>query len=224
MKSVILHKSRQDYRSKEAYKVLRTNIEFSGVENQVLLVTSSIPNEGKSTISMGLACALSEAGKKVLLVDADLRKSVMMGRYRVTEEVKGLTHYLSGHAEVEEIVCKTQDQGLSVVFAGIVPPNPSELLGSKRFEKFIGMMRRIFDYILIDAPPLGSVIDAAVIAQVCDASILVIGANTVSRRYIRTVRNQLEKTGCPLLGAVLNKADFGQNKYYGRYYGEYDRK
>lgn len=223
MKNVILHKIKQDYATKEAYKVLRTNIEFSGVENKTLLLTSSIPNEGKSTVSMGLAGALAEAGRKVLMIDADLRKSVMMGRYRVTGELKGLTHYLSGHAEIDEVICKTQDPGLFVVFAGIVPPNPSELLGSSRFGEMIRILKQKFDYIVIDAPPLGSVIDAAVIAGVCDAAILVIAANSVSRRYVRTVREQLEVTGCRILGAVLNKADFKQNKYYGKYYGEYGR-
>ena len=97
----------RDYRSNEAYKTLRTNIEFSGPDNKAIVLTSSTPNEGKSTVSLGLAIALAESGKNVLLIDADLRKSVLMGRYIVSGVVKGLSHFLSGQAEIEDTICKT---------------------------------------------------------------------------------------------------------------------
>ncbi|WP_072524734.1 polysaccharide biosynthesis tyrosine autokinase [Clostridium sp. Marseille-P3244] len=224
MQEVVLKNIYKDYRSSEAYKTLRTNIEFSGAENRTIVLTSSTPDEGKSTVSLGLAMALCESGKKVLFIDADLRKSVLVGRHRVTEELKGLSHYLSGQAEMTEIVCKTQEPNLFVVFAGVVPPNPSELLGQERFETLLKRSKDAYDYIIIDAPPLGSVIDAAVIARVCDASVLVVAANTVSYKFVRTVKDQLEKTGCPILGVVLNKVDMKKNKYYGKYYGNYGEK
>lgn len=224
MQEVVLKNIYKDYRSSEAYKTLRTNIEFSGAENRAIVLTSSTPDEGKSTVSLGLAMALCESGKKVLFIDADLRKSVLVGRHRVTEELKGLSHYLSGQAEMTEIVCKTQEPNLFVVFAGVVPPNPSELLGQERFETLLKRSKDAYDYIIIDAPPLGSVIDAAVIARVCDASVLVVAANTVSYKFVRTVKDQLEKTGCPILGVVLNKVDMKKNKYYGKYYGNYGEK
>ena len=224
MQNVVIKGIHKDYHSNEAYKTLRTNIEFSGTDNRAIVLTSSTPDEGKSTVSLELAVALAEAGKKVLFVDADLRKSVLIGRHRVTEEVKGLSHYLSGQASIRDVVCKTQEDGLYIIFAGVVPPNPSELLGKEKFGQMIENAKNEYDYIIIDAPPLGSVIDAAVIAKVCDASVLVIAANTISYKFVRTVKEQLEKTGCPILGVVLNKVDMKKNKYYGKYYGKYGSK
>lgn len=221
MQTVTLKNIAKDYRSNEAYKTLRTNLEFSGSDNKAIVLTSSTPNEGKSTVSSGLALALVESGKRVLFVDADLRKSVLVGRHRVTEEVKGLSHYLSGQADLNDVICRTQEAGLFVIFAGVVPPNPSELLGQKRFAHLIENAKANYDYVIIDAPPLGSVIDAAVISKVCDASVLVVAAKSVSYKFVRTVKEQLEKTGCPILGVVLNKVDMKQNKYYEKYYGNY---
>ena len=221
MQTVTLKNIAKDYRSNEAYKTLRTNLEFSGSDNKAIVLTSSTPNEGKSTVSIGLALALVESGKRVLFVDADLRKSVLVGRHKVTEEVKGLSHYLSGQADLNDVICRTQEAGLFVIFAGVVPPNPSELLGQKRFAHLIENAKANYDYVIIDAPPLGNVIDAAVISKVCDASVLVVAAKSVSYKFVRTVKEQLEKTGCPILGVVLNKVDMKQNKYYGKYYGNY---
>ena len=203
MAEIVLKNLTKDYRSNEAYKTLRTNIEFSGSDKKVIVFTSCTPNEGKSTVSMGLAASLAEGGKRVLFVDADLRKSVLVGRHRVTGEVKGLTHFLS------------------VTFAGPVPPNPAELLGSRRFEAFLDGARQAYDYVIIDAPPLGNVIDAAIIAKNSDASVMVISAKTISYKFARVVKEQLEKADCPILGVVLNKVDMKQNKYYGKYYGNY---
>ena len=221
MQSVTLKNVGKDYRTNEAYKTLRTNLEFSGADKKAIVLTSSTPNEGKSTVSLGLALSLSESGKRVLLVDADLRKSVLMGRHKVTESVKGLSHYLSGQAQLSDVICGTQEDNMFVIFAGIIPPNPSELLGSERFAELIRRTKNDYDYVIVDAPPLGSVIDAAVIAKACDASVLVVAASTVSYKFIRTVKSQLEKTDCPILGVVLNKVNMKQNRYYGKYYGNY---
>lgn len=221
MQEVILRNIEQDYRSNEAYKSLRTNIEFSGSDKKVIMFTSCTPNEGKSTVSLSLAMSFVEGGKKVLFIDGDLRKSVLVGRHHVHGEIKGLSHFLSGRVEVSDVIVKTQQEGLFVIFAGIVPPNPAELLGTRRLEALIEGARKAYDYVIIDAPPLGSVIDSAVIARCCDASILVISANTISRKFAKSVKDQLEKTGCPILGVVLNKVDMKQNKYYGKYYGNY---
>ena len=221
MQSVTLKNVGKDYRTNEAYKTLRTNLEFSGSDKRAIVLTSSTPDEGKSTVSLGLALSLSESGKRVLLVDADLRKSVLMGRHKVTESVKGLSHYLSGQAQLSDVICGTQEDNMFVIFAGIIPPNPSELLGSERFAELIRRTKNDYDYVIVDAPPLGSVIDAAVIAKACDASVLVVAASTVSYKFIRTVKSQLEKTECPILGVVLNKVNMKQNRYYGKYYGNY---
>lgn len=221
MQEVILRNIEQDFRSNEAYKTLRTNIEFAGADKKVIMLTSSAPNEGKSTVSLSLALSIAEGGKKVLFIDADLRKSVLIGRHHIHGEIKGLSHFLSGRAELKDVIMKTQQEGLYILFAGVVPPNPAELLGTRRLEALIEGARKAYDYVIIDAPPLGSVIDGAIIARCCDASILVVAANTISRKFAKSVKDQLEKTGCPILGVVMNKVDLKQNKYYGSYYGGY---
>lgn len=221
MQEVILRNIEQDFRSNEAYKTLRTNIEFAGADKKVIMLTSSAPKEGKSTVSLSLALSIAEGGKKVLFIDADLRKSVLIGRHHIHGEIKGLSHFLSGRAELKDVIMKTQQDGLYILFAGVVPPNPAELLGTRRLEALIEGARKAYDYVIIDAPPLGSVIDGAIIARCCDASILVVAANTISRKFAKSVKDQLEKTGCPILGVVMNKVDLKQNKYYGSYYGGY---
>lgn len=221
MQEVILRNIEQDFRSNEAYKTLRTNIEFAGADKKVIMLTSSAQNEGKSTVSLSLALSIAEGGKKVLFIDADLRKSVLIGRHHIHGEIKGLSHFLSGRAELKDVITKTQQDGLYILFAGVVPPNPAELLGTRRLEALIEGARKAYDYVIIDAPPLGSVIDGAIIARCCDASILVVAANTISRKFAKSVKDQLEKTGCPILGVVMNKVDLKQNKYYGSYYGGY---
>jgi len=153
MLEVELKDLEKDYRSDEAYKMLRTNIEFSGEKNKVLVFTSCTPGEGKSTVSLSVAESLAQSGKKVLFVDADLRKSVLAGRHGVHGELKGLSHFLSGKEKVEDVVCKTQIENLMMIFAGIVPPNPAELLGQEKFEGLITSGRKVYDYIIIDCPP-----------------------------------------------------------------------
>lgn len=201
--------------------MLRTNIEFSGADKRVIVVTSCVPAEGKSSVSFGLASALAEDGKRVLLIDVDLRKSVFLATHQVKGRLKGLTHYLSGQAQVEEIILQTQIENLNVITTGITPPNPAELLGSTDFANLVEEMRTHYDYIVFDAPPLGSVIDAAVVAKCCDGAIMVISAGTIKHKFAEMVKEQLELSGCPFLGVVLNKVDMNQNKYYGNYYGSY---
>lgn len=213
-----------DYRTKEAYKTLRTNIEFCGEENKVIAITSCTPNEGKSSVSMNLAYAMAEAKKNVILIDADLRKSVLAGRYRTGIVKHGVTHCLVGKVKIQDAICSTNVNNLYMMFSGPVPPNPSELLGSKNFKLLLESLKQTFDYIIIDTPPLGSVIDSAIIAKECDGTILVLENNTISYKFAQRVKEQLNKTGCKILGVVLNKVDMtakGYYGHYGRYYGKY---
>lgn len=210
-----------DYRSNESYKSLRTNIQLCGSDIKVILVTSATPNEGKSSVSFNLAVSLAEAGKRVIFIDADLRKSVLVGRYKINKSVKGLTHFLSGINKFEEVVYSTNVENLFSVFSGPVPPNPAELLGNKTFKLLVKTLRETYDYVIIDTPPLGSVIDSAIVAQECDGAVLVVAANTVSYKFIQNTLEQLKKTDCQILGAVLNKVDMSENGYYGKYYGNY---
>lgn len=219
---------REDYRTKEAFKTLRTNIEFSGADLKVIAVTSCTPNEGKSSVTMELAKAFAEAGKRTLLIDADMRKSVLVGRYKTGAVRLGLTHILAGREKLGSVLCKTNFPRLYMIFSGPVPPNPSELLGGTVFEGIITKTRQLFDYVIVDTPPLGSVIDAAVAAKKCDGTILVIENNAISYKFVQRVKEQLDKAGSRILGVVLNKVDmstkgvYGQyGKYYGKYYGQY---
>lgn len=216
--------TQDDYRTREAYKTLRTNIELCGSDIRTIVITSCTPNEGKTSVAVELARAFAEAGRQVVLVDADLRKSVLVGRYKTGAVHHGLIHVLAGQKTLETVVHMTNIQNLHMIFAGPVPPNPSELLGGEKFKEMLLSLRRQFDYIIVDTPPLGSVIDAAVVARECDGAMLVIQNNGISRRFARKVKEQLEKTGCRVLGAILNKVDMSTGSiygYYGRYYGKY---
>ena len=210
-----------DYRGNEAYKNLRTNIQLCGSDIKVIMLTSTTPNEGKSSVSFNLAVSLAEAGKKVIFIDADLRKSVLVGRYKINKSVKGLTHFLSGLNKFEEVMYATNVNNLHVVLSGPVAPNPTELLGNKTFKTLIKVLRESYDYVIIDTPPLGSVIDSAIVAQECDGTVFVISANSVSYKYAQKAVEQINKTDCKILGAVLNKVDINNNAYYGKYYGKY---
>ena len=207
-----------DYRTSEAYRTLRTNVLFCGEEINAIAVTSCTPGEGKSEVSFRLAESLAETDRKILYIDADLRRSVFSKRYQVTQEVKGLSHYLSGQEELGTVVCATNISNLHVILPGPVPPNPSELLGNEHFRQLMEKTHALYDYIIIDTPPLGSVIDAAVIAKECDGAMLVIENDAISYKMAQKVERQLERSGCRILGAVLNKVDVRAKGYYGKYY------
>lgn len=225
MVKVKLNDWKQNYQMDEAYKALRTNLQFCGADKKVIAFTSCTPNEGKSNVTSHLAASLAESGKSVLLIDADLRKSVLLGRVEVDDEVMGLTHYLSKQAKLSDVICATTLPKFHIIFSGIVPPNPAELLGSRLFKDMIRTAREVYDYIIIDTPPLGRVIDSAVIAESCDGTVIVIESGAISYRFVQEVKDQLDKANCPILGTVLNKVVYGKEGYgrYGKYgkYGKY---
>lgn len=228
MKKVeLLLDDKKSYFTREAFNTLRTNVLFSGRDVKVILITSCVAHEGKSTVSFETALSLAEAGKKVLLIDADLRKSVYANRYTKERGLSGLSQYLSGQVEADQVVLETQVPNFDIVFSGPFPPNPTELVGTEAFRELLEMNRDRYDYIIVDAPPLGLVIDAAVMAAVCDGAILVIDAGAVKYRVAQRVTEQLRKSGCRILGAVLNqtnrkKGRGSHKKYYGEYYAYAD--
>lgn len=222
MQTITINKTdNMNFHGKEAYKTLRTNIEFAGEDVKVISMTSCTPNEGKSSVTMNLAMSLAEAGKRVLFVDADMRKSILTGRYKIKNARMGLSHYLSGQCPVDEAVSITNIEKLHMVVAGPVPPNPSELLQSKRFSRFIEEMKKVYDYIIIDCPPLGSVVDALIIGRISDGVALVIAAEEISYKFVQKIKKQLEMAECKILGVVLNKVNLKRVGYYGKYYGKY---
>lgn len=221
MVNVKINQKKLDYFGDEAYKSLRTNLQFCGEDKKVIAITSCTPNEGKSSVSLNLAQSLAAAGKRVLLIDADLRKSVMMGTVKVKSKVKGLTHYLATQETLTDVICVTDVNNLHIIFAGPVPPNPAELLGGKAFKEMVSAVRKVYDYILIDTPPLGSVIDSAIVAEEADGAVLVIESGVISYRFAQEVKSQLSMSNCPILGAVLNKVERNKQGRYGKYYGKY---
>jgi len=216
-----LENRKKDYHSEEAYRTLRTNVLFCGDENKVIAITSCTPDEGKSTISFELAASLADAGNRVLFIDADLRKSRTIGRLRIKKATKGFTHYLSGQSQINEVIYDTSISNLHMILAGPIPPNPAELLGGKYFKVLIPALRKRYDYIIIDTPPLGNVIDCAVMAKECDGAIMVIESQKISYKFAQRVKDQLVKAGFPLLGVVMNKVKTNDKRYYDKYYGAY---
>ena len=218
MALIELARNELPYEINEEMKTLRTNIQFCGTDKQVIMLTSSFSGEGKSTISLELCRSLTELGKKVLLIDADMRKSVLKKKVKGPVPRKGLSHYLSGQCELGELIYKTSTPDLSVVFTGAVPPNPTELLSSDRFSELLETTRQFFDYVIVDCPPIGMVVDAAVIAPQCDGCAILIEAGSVKYRAAQDIVNKMRTTGCPILGIILNKVD---RKRQGKYYGKY---
>lgn len=209
-----------DFQSSEAYKTLRTNIQFCGEEVKVVSFTSCQPNEGKSVLIFRLSATMAETGKKVLLIDADIRKSVLVSRYQADQTGKGLSEYLTGQCKLDECVHNTNIENMDILLTGPVAPNPSEILGSSKFKRMVASLREKYDYIFIDCPPLGSVIDAAVVSTNVDGAVLVIEHAADSYKFVQKVKSQLEKSGCKILGAVLNKVDMEGKGYYRKYYGK----
>lgn len=223
MRVVLKDPKKQDYFYEEAVKTLRTNIQFSGKQVKTVLFTSCYPNEGKSDITFSLSAEMGKMGKRVLLVDADIRKSSYARRYYVHKTVNGLSQYLSGQADLEEIIYHTNYENVDMIFSGPIAPNPSELLGSQDFTRLLEDKRKEYDYIFVDTPPSLNLIDAAVVARVCDAGILVIESEAVSYKVAQKVKSQIERSGCHILGAVLNKVDVKKDKYYRSYKGYYKK-
>ena len=208
-----------DYFYEEAIKTLRTNIQFRGRDMKAIMFTSCFPNEGKSATLIQLAKEIGKAGKKVLLIDADIRKSTFIRRYHVRQSVKGLSQYLSGQVEQLGIYYSTNFENMDMIFAGPIAPNPSELLEEKAFDELLATARQIYDYVLIDTPPILSLTDAAIVARKCDGAVLVVESGRVKYRDAQKAQEQLEKCGCSILGAVLNKVQVRKDKYYSSYYG-----
>ncbi|HGK2293148.1 TPA: polysaccharide biosynthesis tyrosine autokinase CpsD [Streptococcus pneumoniae] len=212
-------------KAEEYYNALCTNIQLSGDKLKVISVTSVNPGEGKTTTSVNIARSFARAGYKTLLIDGDTRNSVISGVFKSREKITGLTEFLSGTADLSRGLCDTNIENLFVIQSGSVSPNPTALLQSKNFNDMIETLRKYFDYIIVDTAPIGIVIDAAIITQKCDASILVTAIGEVNKRDVQKAKQQLEQTGKLFLGVVLNKLDISVDKYgvYGSY-GNYGKK
>lgn len=225
MKSIVIEdRLNTDFQFQEAIKTLRTNIQFSGSNVRTILITSTAPMEGKSTISWELAVSAAKAGKKICLIDADIRRSVFHRTHGLKEETDGLSQILSGQLPLSDAMYKTSIPNLYMIFTGPYTPSPTELFED---ENCAAMFRDLkedgFDQIFVDTPPLGSVIDAAILAKYADGFVLVADVGETKKNALRRVKEQIDRTGVRLLGVALNKAPMGKGSYYyGSYYGKYD--
>jgi len=203
----------------EQYRTIRTNIEFMAVDKeiQVILVTSATQSEGKSTTSSNLAVAYAQQGKKVLIIDTDMRRPTVHYTFRVANGL-GLSSLLTRQANLEKAILPTKVDNLSILTAGPIPPNPAELLSSKAMEKLILQLRDEYDVIIFDAPPLLQVADSRITSKLTDGVVLVVGCTTSDRQRVLKAKEQLELAEAKILGVVLNRRELTDDSAYQYYY------
>lgn len=206
----------------EAFRVLRTNVLFSNASEgaQSLLVTSTGPGEGKSLVAANLAISLAQAGRRVLLIDADMRKPKAHTVFGIEHE-PGLSNLLVGEAKASQCVRKSDTEELWLLPAGRIPPNPAELLGSRKFRDFLSTLKTHFDWVIIDTPPVMAVADVSVVAPQVSGALFVVGAEMTSKYAARQAVHQLQTVHARTVGAVLNRVDLDRNSYY---YSQYYRR
>ncbi len=205
----------------EAFRTLRTNVQFTSVDSQTkkIMITSAGPREGKSTTVANLAVSMAQAGKSVLVIDADMRNPTQHKLFELDNR-QGLSVALVQDQDYQQYIRETAVPGVMVLTGGPIPPNPAELVGSKRMKRLIQEFSEQFDMVLIDTPPIIAVTDSAIIAQEVDGVILVLASGEVNKDYAQKAKELLDKVGAKILGAVLNKADMKTSEYY--YYYNYN--
>jgi non-specific protein-tyrosine kinase len=217
----------------EAFRTLRTNLQFLNPDAhpQVIVMTSALPNEGKTTSSINLALSLAQAGAKVVLVEADLRRPKVPLYLEMSSMSEGLSELISGPKKltpqgIKAVLHPYESTGLKVILSGKVPPNPSELLSSHKFEELIELLRKQFEYVIIDCPPLLPVTDAAIVSAKADGCVLVVHAGVTKKPHFIGSRDAVKAVGSVILGVIINKIpessleyEYGYRYGYPRYYG-----
>ena len=223
MKSELITLSDPKSPVSEAFRTIRTNIMFSSLDAPLkkLLITSPSPNDGKSTIAANLAIVLAQAGKKVLVIDLDLRKPTVHKKFGV-ENIKGFTNFLLGDAKLEDIVKTVAGiPNLYILTSGPLPPNPAELLGSQKMKKILEQLKDEYDVVVIDSPPVIPVTDAALLASIVDGVVLVLSQGQTRIDMAQKAVEQLKNVGARILGTVLNNVNTNGGSYYYYYYYHY---
>jgi capsular exopolysaccharide synthesis family protein len=207
----------------EAYRTIRTNIQFSMPKGQLrtMLITSTGPEEGKSTTTANLAITMAESGNRVLLIDADLRKSVVHKMFQLPN-LKGLTNVLAEDLDYREILRSTKVKGLDILTGGPKPPNPSELLGSEKMRTFLESLKKDYDIIILDTPPVLPVTDAAILASQVDGVVIVSSYGHTTFDGLDRAKVQLENVDAKILGVILNKVPTSKRSGHYYYYYYYD--
>ena len=223
LKEIIAHRKPKSPIS-EAYRMLRTNISFSSIDKELksIIITSASPSEGKSTTIANLAMTMVQAGKRVLIIDTDLRKPKVHKNFELPN-MTGVTNVIAEHRDYRECIQAVGVDNLDILTAGPIPPNPSELLGSKKMDEFISVVTGDYDVVLFDAPPVGSVTDAAILSTKVDGVILVISSGATDIKIAQRAKELLEKVSANILGVVLNKiSKQTAGNYYYYYYSYYE--
>ena len=229
MKKVLITKFEPlDYAANEAVNTLCANLTFSGAGIKKIMITSSQAAEGKTLTTMNMMRTFAALGKTVVYVSGDLRRSPIVQTYGIRfegEDTVGITHYLAGMASAAEVVYQTNIPGAYLVPVGRDVSNSLSLLSTPRLPALLDYLASAFDIVLVDSPPIGVIIDAAEIAKSCDGTVLVVNYNSVRRRELSEARRQIERAGCPVLGAVLNEVpmdSYSNRRYYNQgYYSQY---
>lgn len=203
----------------EQFRTLRTNINFSSPDKQIqtLVITSAAPAEGKSTAAANLSIVFAQEDKKVLLIDADMRKPTMHHTFRMGN-IQGLSRVLTKQSTLQTAIRATHVPGLDLLTCGSLPPNPAELLSSKSMNSLLEQMKEVYDIIIFDAPPILSVTDAQLLANKCDGAILIVNSGKTEKKQVIQAKELIAKSKCRLIGAVLNNFTLSKNNAYYRYY------
>lgn len=219
-KSIVTYQSPKSPIS-ESFRNMRTNITFSDIDGdvKVIAITSTEKSEGKTTIISNFAVALAQSGKRVLIIDCDLRRPQIHFEFEISNKV-GLTNILLKEIESIDGILETEVKNLFAITSGPIPPNPSEILASKRMGNLIDELTPAFDYILLDAPPIGMVTDAAVLTPVTDGYIIVVAMGKSSKEGIRLAIDTLENVNANIIGIVANKVPITKRQGYYSYYNE----
>lgn len=219
-----------EYAANEAVNTLCANLTFSGANIKKIMVTSCQTAEGKTMTTMNMMRTFAALGKTVVYVSGDLRRSPIVQTYGIrfeSDDTVGITHYLADMASASEVVYATNIPGAYLVPVGRDVSNSLSLLSTPRLPALLDYLSGMFDVVLVDSPPVGAIIDAAEIAKSCDGTVIVVRYNSVSRRELNEAKRQIERTGCPILGAVLNEVpmdSYANRRYYNQgYYSQYYR-
>jgi capsular exopolysaccharide synthesis family protein len=218
----VIYFTRPDSPAAEGFRNLRTNVQFLNLDGstRLLMVTSSSPEEGKTSVAVNLGAALSEMGKKVLVVEADLRRPVI-SKFLVEKSEKGITDLIMGTAALEEVIVNTDNENLHVLMSGVKPPNPAELVSSQAMNDLLQRLHDDFDYVIVDAPPVLAVSDAIAMAPMMDGVLIVASHNIATRDGARHTVEMLGKVETRVLGVVINNVEMAGRYGYGYRYGYY---
>ena len=204
----------------EAYRTVRTNLQFAGIDKElkVIEITSTLPDEGKSTVIASLGIVMAQAGKKTLIIDCDFRNPTQHKIFKLRN--KGVSDYIATGGNIADYRQATGQEGLDLFPSGPVAPNPSELLTSEKMKAMLSELKESYDYILIDTPPVLPVTDAAALSAQVDGVVLVVASGQNKPEEVQLAKRRLDQAKAHLLGCVLNKAKIGGSSYgYGYYYG-----